>query len=182
VAFPWDWLDRFDDHVYVSLGTLSQGIGDRFLGAVLEAVAGKPYGVVMIGAGATLPPPPDNVLLCDFVPQLTLVPRMKAVLCHGGHNTTVGTLAEGIPLIVAPIRDDQPIIADMVAKSGAGVRLNFVRAKAPAIADAFDAVLYNPAYREAAQRIARSFEAGGGAPAAADQVEKLVGSIPAYTF
>jgi UDP:flavonoid glycosyltransferase YjiC (YdhE family) len=179
VPFPWEWLDGHETNIFVSLGTLSQGIGDRFLAAVLDAVAGKPYGVVLVGDASLLPDPPDNVLIIPFVPQLTLVPRMSAVLCHGGHNTVVGTLAEGVPLVVVPIRDDQPITANQVVGAGAGVKLSFVRAKADDVAKAIDAVLTDPAYRQAAARIAGSFATAGGAARAADHLEALFGTQPA---
>jgi UDP:flavonoid glycosyltransferase YjiC (YdhE family) len=50
---------------------------------------------------------------------------MSAVVCHGGHNTVCEAVAHGVPLVVTPIRDDQPIIARQVADAGAGIRLHF---------------------------------------------------------
>jgi UDP:flavonoid glycosyltransferase YjiC (YdhE family) len=173
VPFPWEWLDRHDTNVCVSLGTLSHGIGEPFLATVLEAVAGRPYGVVMVGQAELLPPPPANVLICPFVPQGRLLPRMQAVVCHAGHNTTVQALGLGIPLVCAPIRDDQPVTAGQVARAGAGVRIRFARAKPADVAVAIDTVLHDPSYRAAAGRIAESFAAAGGAPAAARHLEAL---------
>lgn len=179
VPFPWEWLDRHDTKVLVSLGTVSQGIADRFLGDVMAAAAGRPYGVVMVGSAERLPPPPDNVLVRERVPQLDLLPRMAAVLCHAGHNTTVETLAEGLPLVCAPIRDDQPIVASQVVEVGAGVRLNVARATPDDIAAALDRVLHDPSYRSAAARIAGALHAAGGAAAAAGRLERLVPHAPA---
>jgi hypothetical protein len=181
--FPFEWLEQWERTVLVTLGTLSGDIGGRFLRTVVEAVDGRREGVIIVAtpdelaSGATgevaLPP---NVLVVPFVPQLTLVPRMAAVLTHAGHNTTVGTLAAGVPLVCAPIRDDQPIIADQVVRAGAGVRVNFTRAKARDVAAALDAVLDDPSYRQAAGRIAASFATAGGPARAADLVEALVGA------
>jgi UDP:flavonoid glycosyltransferase YjiC (YdhE family) len=176
VPFPWEWLEQHETNVFVSLGTLSQDIGEPFLCRVRDAVAGQPYGVVMVSPdesptnGTSWP---GNVVLRSFVPQYDLLPHMQAVLCHGGHNTTVGALALGIPVVCAPIRDDQPVTAAQVVRAGAGRRLKFTRSTPADIADAIDAVLYDPSYRDAAGRIARSFEAAGGAPAAADRLELL---------
>jgi MGT family glycosyltransferase len=173
--FPWEWLDRYERKVLVSMGTLSHGTTVRFLGALLEGVTGQPYGVILVGEEGLLPAVPDNVLLMPFVPQLTLMPHLDAVVTHGGHNTVVGTLIQGVPLVCAPIRDDQPIISGQVAGSGAGIRLNFNRARAAEIAAAITAVLDEPSYREAARRVADSFATAGGAPKAAELVEGLVG-------
>jgi zeaxanthin glucosyltransferase len=173
--FPWDWLDGHDRHVLVSMGTLSQTSSIRFMGTVLEAVAGKPYGVIVVGDPGLLPEIPENVLVVPFVPQLSLMPRIDAVVSHGGHNTTVGALSQGVPLVCAPIRDDQPILADQLARSGAGLRINFNRCKAPDVAAAIDALLDDPSYREAARRIGDSFAKAGGTPYAAELLEALVG-------
>ncbi|MGH9214601.1 MAG: glycosyltransferase [Acidimicrobiales bacterium] len=176
--FPWRWLDRYRDNVFVSLGTLSNGIGDRFLRMVLDAVDGRPYGVVMVAPAALAAElmPPANVLVMPFVPQYDLLPRMQAVLCHGGHNTTVGALGLGVPVVCAPIRDDQPVTASQVVQAGAGLRLKFSRCSASDVATALDTVLGDPSYRRAAARIARSFEAAGGAPRAADRLEAVAGA------
>lgn len=172
-GFPWEWLDRHGTNVYVSLGTLSHGIGERFLDETLEAVADRPYGVVIADPAGKLADVPGNVLVRPFVPQLELFPRVDAVLCHAGHNTTVGALAFGVPLVCAPIREDQPITAGQVVQAGAGVRLKFALVEAPDIAEAIDTVLGDPSYRAAAVRIAESFQAAGGAAAAADHLEAV---------
>lgn len=180
-GFPWDWLERHDRHVLVSLGTVSAGVGDRFLRRAVEAVADRDYGAIVVGPDElidSLPGElPDNVLLRSTVPQLQLLPHLDAVLCHGGHNTVTESLALGRPLVCAPIRDDQPIIAGQVVRSGAGVRLSFGRARPAQIAGAIDEVLHDHRYRDAARRVAASFQAAGGAVAAADHLQRLVEAL-----
>jgi UDP:flavonoid glycosyltransferase YjiC (YdhE family) len=55
---------------------------------------------------------------------------MSAVVCHGGHNTVCEAFAHGVPLVVTPIRDDQPIIARQVADAGAGIQLHLAGLRA----------------------------------------------------
>ncbi|MGY0063497.1 glycosyltransferase [Streptomyces sp. LZ34] len=88
--------------------------------AGVRAVVVDPAGSVT-GAG-------ENILLRPHVPQLPLLARVDAVVCHAGHNTVCEALWHGVPLVVAPIRDDQPIVAGQVTDAGAGVRLRFGRA------------------------------------------------------
>jgi UDP:flavonoid glycosyltransferase YjiC (YdhE family) len=95
------------------------------------------------------------------------------VISHGGHNTVCETLANGIPLVVVPIRDDQPIVANQVVRAGAGVRVRFGRIASRALRDATFEVLEKPCYRQAADRIGRSFAAAGGATAAAALLEGM---------
>jgi UDP:flavonoid glycosyltransferase YjiC (YdhE family) len=118
------------------------------------------------------------VLVRPSVPQLELLPQLDAVVCHAGHNTVCETLAHGIPLIVAPIRDDQPIIAQQVVDAGAGIRLKYGRANSDEIFDALVSVLETASYREAALRIQASFRAAGGPAAAADRLESLASRRP----
>jgi UDP:flavonoid glycosyltransferase YjiC (YdhE family) len=92
---------------------------------------------------------------------------------HGGHNTVCEALAHGLPLVVAPIRDDQPIIAQQVTDAGAGVRVRFGRVRTAELGDAIRTVLDDPSYAAAARRVRDSFAAAGGATTAADHLEKL---------
>ena len=103
-----------------------------------------------------------------YVPQLALLPHVDAVVCHGGHNTTCEALAHGLPLVIAPIKDDQPIVAEQVVAAGAGLRVKFGRVRRRRAARRG-----RPRARRAARfarppsACARSFAAAGGAAAAA---------------
>jgi UDP:flavonoid glycosyltransferase YjiC (YdhE family) len=171
--FPWEWLDAPGPTVLVSLGTANTEAGAGFLGAAASAFAGLAARAVLVDPGGVLGPVPPNVLVRQEVPQLPLLERVDAVLCHAGHNTVCEALWHGLPLVVAPIRDDQPIIASQVVDAGAGVRLRFGRADAARIASAVEAVLTEPSYRRAAERIGASFREAGGSVAAATHLEQL---------
>jgi UDP:flavonoid glycosyltransferase YjiC (YdhE family) len=171
--FPWAWLDPLRPTVLVSLGTANAGAGTEFLAATAEAFAGLPARAVIADPDGVLGDVPPNVLVRPRVPQLPLLARVDAVLCHAGHNTVCETLWHGLPLVVAPIRDDQPIVAAQVVAAGAGVRLRFGRADAPRIAAAVEEVLTEPGYRRAAETVAASFRAAGGSAAAAGYLEQL---------
>lgn len=174
-GFPWQRLDPARRRVLVSLGTLNQEAGARFYGAVLGAAErlADQVQLVLAAPSALVGAAPDHVLLQESVPQLDLLPHMDAVVCHAGHNTVCEALAYGLPLVVAPIRDDQPIVARQVVEAGAGIRVRFGRTRAEELRDALTAVLDDPGPRRAARKIQASFAAAGGAAAAADRLEKL---------
>ncbi|NUK70746.1 glycosyltransferase family 1 protein [Streptomyces lunaelactis] len=175
-AFPWQRLDPARRRVLVSLGTLNREAGGRFYAQTLRAAERLADRVQLILAAPAdvVGEVPDHVLLLEHVPQLPLLPHLDAVVSHGGHNTVCEALAHGLPLVVAPIRDDQPIVAQQVAAAGAGIRVRFGRARSDELHDALAAVLDDPAHRRAARRIQASFAAAGGAAAAADRLEKLI--------
>ncbi|WP_328928855.1 glycosyltransferase [Streptomyces sp. NBC_00190] len=175
-GFPWQRLDPARRRVLVSLGTLNQEAGGRFYAAVLGAAErlAEEVQLVLAAPAALVGSVPGHVLLQGCVPQLELLPHLDAVVCHGGHNTVCEALAYGLPLVVAPIRDDQPIVARQVVEAGAGVRVRFGRTRAEELRDAITAVLDDPGHRRSARRIQASFAAAGGAAAAADRLEKLL--------
>ncbi|MFF4512625.1 glycosyltransferase [Streptomyces mirabilis] len=176
--FPWDWLDASPlPTVLVSLGTANNDAGARFLNAAAQALgglAGRVRAVLVDPGGLVQGPVPDNILLRPHVPQLALLPRLDAVVCHAGHNTVCEALWHGVPLVVAPIRDDQPIVAGQVVDAGAGIRLRFGRADAARIRAAVETVL-DPAggHRKAAEAVGESFRAAGGSASAADRLAAL---------
>ena len=173
-SFPWSWLDPERRHLLVSLGTINGLAGMRFFRVAVEALAGLGPELQAVIAAPPAGRVPSHILFAGHVPQLALLPHMAAVVSHGGHNTVCESLAHGLPLVVTPIRDDQPLIAQQVADAGAGIRLRFGRLRTEALRDAVRAVLDDPAYHTAAGRIRDSFAAAGGAVTAADHLEKLL--------
>ena len=173
--FPWRDLDDNRPKVLISLGTLNGEAGARFYREVLEALGDQNVQMILVAKKELLPPAiPDNALIRGYVPQLALLPYIDAVVSHGGHNTVAESLAHGIPLVVAPIKDDQPIVAQQVVDAGAGIRVKFGRVRAPALRDAVSRVLHDDSFRRAAARICASFDQAGGAPRAAQLVAGLV--------
>ncbi|HWE69671.1 MAG TPA: glycosyltransferase [Acidimicrobiales bacterium] len=174
--FPWEWLDPQRRHVLVTLGTVNAQIGTRFFAAAIDALAGTDVQAVIVAPSDEIPIPPGvtNILVRPRIPQLAVLEHMDAVVTHGGHNTVCESLDRGLPLVLAPIRDDQPIVADQVVRAGAGVRVRFGRVGADELRAAITGVLEEPSYRIAADVIRRSFRDAGGASAAADAVDDLL--------
>jgi MGT family glycosyltransferase len=176
--FPWEWLDPARATVLVSLGTANTDAGARFLTAARQALrerAARLQGVLVDPGGVLGGPARDgDLLVARAVPQLELLPRTALVVCHAGHNTVCEALWHSVPLVVAPIRDDQPVVAAQVVAAGAGVRVRFGRTDAARLGEALDTVLDDPGYRAAAARVGASFHAAGGAAAAATRLEQLL--------
>ncbi|HTJ26082.1 MAG TPA: glycosyltransferase [Candidatus Limnocylindria bacterium] len=179
-AFPWSWLDPRRQHVLVTLGTVNAASGARFLDAAVAAAAGLAdrLQAIVVAPDDVVTERAPNVLVQRAVPQLELLAHLDAVVCHAGHNTVCETLAHGLPLVVAPIRDDQPIIAQQVVDAGAGVRVKYGRVGSEELAAALTRVLDEDAYGAAARRIQSSFRRAGGPAAAADRLAALAREAP----
>jgi MGT family glycosyltransferase len=161
--------------VLVSLGTVSADRGGGFFRAVVEAFGGTDLQAILVAPPELVGAVPGNVVVAERVPQLALLPHLDAVVTHGGHNTVCEALAHGLPLVVAPIRDDQPVVAQQVVEAGCGVRVRFGGLSAATLGAAIGRVLDEPAFRAAARRVAASFADAGGAPAAARLLAALAG-------
>jgi zeaxanthin glucosyltransferase len=171
-GFAWELLDPARRKVLVTVGSMSGGFAGSFYQRAADAVAplGDTVQAIVVGPGGLLPGPPDNVLVVPWVPMLALLPRLDAVICHGGMNTVCETLAHGVPLVLAPMRNDQPVVAAQVIRAGAGIRVPFGRVSPGQLRSALLQVLDDPSYRHAAMKIGDSFAAAGGAATAAEKI------------
>jgi MGT family glycosyltransferase len=175
--FPWDLLDG-RPLVVTTLGTLNAAAGGPFLAACAEAAAllhGRVQEVIADPAGVLGDGDPPTVITRPYLPVQRLLDRAAVVICHGGHNTVCEALAHGVPLVVAPIRDDQPVIAAQVSEAGVGIRLRFGRTTPGIVRDAVAEVLDRPGFAERASAVKASFDAAGSGQAAAAHLLALAG-------
>jgi MGT family glycosyltransferase len=173
--FPWHLLDPARRTVLVTAGTLATDLAADFYQRAAAALAplGGTTQAVIVGPPAVLRDPPGNVLAVPAVPMLDLLPRVAAVVSHGGMNTVSESLVHGVPLVLAPIRHDQPVVAAQVVRAGAGIRVPFSRVQPGRLRQALVTVLADPSYRIAARRVGDSLTAAGGAATAADRLEGI---------
>jgi UDP:flavonoid glycosyltransferase YjiC (YdhE family) len=174
-AFPLDRLDPIMARVLVTLGTTAIDGSEDFLRrtvGALEPMAHRVQAIVLAPAGL-VPDPPAHVIVVPRADLLALMPHVQAVICHGGFNTVVEALWHGVPLVVAPARLDQPVVADLVVRAGAGVRVDYGQSGPEELRAALRRVLAEPSFSRGARAVGASFAAAGGAEAAAAHIEKL---------
>jgi MGT family glycosyltransferase len=174
VDFPWSRLDPIRPLVYVSMGTLQNGILQTFR-MIAEACAGLDVQLVIsLGGGQ------DPALLGDlfgdpvvvgYAPQLELIQRSALTISHGGLNTALESLAWGVPMVVLPVTYDQPGVGARVEWSGVGRSIPVGRVTVERLREAVRLVLRNPAYRVRARQMQSRIEAADGLNRAADLVE-----------
>ena len=74
----------------------------------------------VLGCGMTQRPSTHPVYFVDSIPHDWLLPRMAAVVHHGGAGTTAAGIRAGIPSILVPIGADQRLWAYRVKALGIG--------------------------------------------------------------
>src|SRR5262249_8182355 len=123
VDFPWSRLDPARLLVYVSMGTLQNGLLRTFR-MIAEGCAGLGLQLVIsMGGGqdpALLRDLPGDPVVVGYAPQLELIRRSALTVSHGGLNTVLESLAEGVPTVVLPVTYDQPGGGARVEWSGGG--------------------------------------------------------------
>lgn len=185
LPFPWERLDPQRLCVLVTMGTLAADVAEGFYRRAVDALRpldGRLQALVVAPPEALPVDLPEHVIAAPRVPMLDLLGRgaVHAVVCHAGMNTVCEALAHRLPLVLAPIRHDQPVTAGQVAAAGAGVRVRFSRVGPQSLRRAIESVLDDPSYRAAAGRIADRFAADGGARTAADRLEALAGALSTF--
>jgi zeaxanthin glucosyltransferase len=116
---------------------------------------------------------PGSPIVENFLPQRRVIEHCAVVVTHGGMNTVLDGLSAGVPLALVPLAMEQGAIARRVVRAGAGQRLTGPGSKG-ALRSLIGDVLLQPACREGARRMADSLQACGGAPAAAERIERHV--------
>ena len=97
---------------------------------------------------------PDGTIVVGYAPQLALLKRAALVITHGGLNTTLEALAEGLPLVALPIQ--RPTRCRGPRSTPWRRRIIPVRQlTVPQLRQAVETVLGSTTYRESAQRYAR---------------------------
>lgn len=179
VDFPYERLTG-KPLIYASLGTLQNRLRGVFYD-IAEACVGMNIQLVISLGGTVnqefLSKLPGDPLVVEYAPQLELLQKASLTITHGGLNTTLESLRNGIPLVVIPITNDQPGVAARIAKTGTGevVRLSRLgRVNVPKLRAAIQQVLTENSYREKASRLQEAIRQAGGVSHAADIVEQVV--------
>lgn len=163
------WVGRHEGPlVYVTVGTVP-----GYFGTLETAIAGlSELDVdVLVTTGATeleLDRLPPRVHVTPFVHHANLLPDVDLMVHHGGCGTTTGAWVHGIPQVVWPHGADHHANAAMVAASGSGVSL--IEPTPEQITKAVQALLDEPRYAYAAQRVSEEIAA---MPAPAEIVPRL---------
>ncbi|MEW6280049.1 MAG: glycosyltransferase [Candidatus Eremiobacterota bacterium] len=155
--FPFEQLSGDVPNVYVSLGTVFNNKPRVFL-KIVEAFRNVPVQLVVSAGGAyerlRNHPLAANALLFPRVPQLQVLPRVDAVISHGGNNTVNETLAAGKPLLVMPVGGEQGDNASRVEFLGAGLRADLNRSSPEEIRTKVLRLLREASFRERAHEAA----------------------------
>jgi UDP:flavonoid glycosyltransferase YjiC (YdhE family) len=184
VDFPWYWVDPGRALVVVTLGHRGKRNGARFLGEATRALLERRrfMQAIVVADEETLALPADaadHIMLRDRCPPRALLDQADALLCHGGHHTVCKSLWHGLPMVVAPMCGDEPVVARQVTEANAGIELPFEGSGALEIGHALDRIFAETCYRDAARRIGKTLRNAGGPTAAVRYLEDMTRKLVA---
>jgi MGT family glycosyltransferase len=163
--------------LYISLGTVFNDWPD-FYRTCFTAFGDSPWQVVLSAGKAasqeTLGAAPGNFVVRASVPQLEVLARTSVFVTHGGMNSTMEALHDGVPLVVIPQMAEQAVTAARVAELGLGLALDRASVTATSLREAVERVAHEPSFRERAQRMQQEVRGAGGYRRAADALQALV--------
>ena len=179
VDFPWWRLDPELPLVFASMGTLQNGLYHVFH-TIAAACAGLGVQLVLSFGGGLEPRAlgalPGNPVVVRYAPQLELIRRATLTITHGGLNSVLESLAQGVPLVALPVTNDQPGVGARIQWSGTGKTIPVGRVSVQRLRAAVDEVLKNPCYRARACELQARIAAGNGLERAAELVEQACGA------
>jgi UDP:flavonoid glycosyltransferase YjiC (YdhE family) len=172
VTFPND-----EPTVYFTLGTVFNLESGDLFNRVLAGLRDMPINIIATVGREIDPdefgPQPANIHIERFIPQSLILPQCSAVVSHGGSGSVIGALAHGLPSVLIPMGADQPLNASRCADLGVARVLDAVEAKPANIGEAVSAVLNDPTYRRAAERLRDEMAALPGPEYAIMLLERL---------
>jgi zeaxanthin glucosyltransferase len=172
--FPWDRLTG-EPIIYASMGTLQNGLESVF-STIAEAVGRRPGMQLVLSIGPTLDPKqvqslPANSIVVSSAPQVELLRRSALCITHAGLNTTLESLAQGVPMVAIPVSMDQPGVAARIAYTKTGAYVPLQEMTAPRLSLLIKEVLSNPEYRQNANKMKQAIVQTNGLEKAVDLLE-----------
>ena len=175
ISFPWAKLNG-KPLIYASLGTLVNGL-EHVYKTILDAVGELPTVQVVLSIGTnidpeSLGPVSQNTIVVRRAPQIELLKRAALCITHAGLNTTLKSLAQGVPMVAIPIAFDQPGISARIAHHGVGEFANLSNLAADNLLELIQKVLTDRSYAERAKYFKQVIAKTRGLDTAADVIER----------
>jgi len=159
--------------IYLSLGSL--GSADVDLMKRLVSILGKTKHKFIVSKGpqASEYELASNMFGAEFLPQISIIPKVDLVITHGGNNTTTESVHFGKPMIVLPLFWDQYDNAQRVHEKGHGIRLATYAFKDEELTGAIDKLLNDSALLSKLNKIGEAVRSRKGIEEAATKIEAL---------
>jgi MGT family glycosyltransferase len=157
--------------VYVSLGSLGSADVELMQGLIDTLGTTRHRVVVSMGPQHDQLTLADNMVGEEFLPQVSVLPHVDAVITHGGNNTVTECLYFGKPMILLPLFWDQYDNAQRMHETGLGLRLSTYGHEPAQLTQALDELLTAGERTQRLAAIAQRLQQQPGTERAAELIE-----------
>jgi UDP:flavonoid glycosyltransferase YjiC (YdhE family) len=176
-----DWLHELPPRptIHATFGTVFNRTTEALtaLRAVFDGLRDDPVNLIVTtgrDVDLTAIEPPPNARIESYLPHHLLLPHCDLVICHGGFNTVMAALNQGIPVVAVPLGADQFRNAARLNAHGLGLALEPAQRTAAAMRAAVRTVLDDPGYRERARALRDQIAVLPGPARGVELLEQLV--------
>ncbi len=180
--FPWERVRDNVPMIYMSLGADTYNQPES-LKRVFEAVKDRAAQLVVYSGTLaedfsqyrySIGELPANVLLCSYVPQLTVLAGSSAFITHGGATSVMEAIYFGVPMLVSPLWNDHAHQAFFVDKEGVGVRCEITKTSPAVLWKHLETLMTLKKYKDNTEKLQLSYKRNEGASEMARLIDQLV--------
>src|SRR5262249_7459269 len=111
-----------------------------------------PVSVILSASGRDISGTTSSIYLADLLPFTETAALCDVVVSHGGSGGLYPAIAAGTPVLGIPSNADQHLSTAFLIESGAGLGVRVEEASQRRLRQALEQLLFEPSYRQAAQR------------------------------
>jgi sterol 3beta-glucosyltransferase len=171
-----DFLQAGAPPVYIGFGSLSNRNPEETADLVIRALKQINQRAILLSGWGGLQKTdlPESIFMIDSIPHSWLLPRVSAVVHHGGASTTAAGLRAGVPSVIVPFYGDQPFWGRRIAELGVGPN-PIPRAKLTSerLASAIQQAVTDKGMHERAASLGEKIQAEDGIARAAEVIQQL---------
>ncbi|GAA1994211.1 macrolide family glycosyltransferase [Amycolatopsis minnesotensis] len=164
--------------VLIAFGTFAYPDQQKFFTDCAHEFAGTPWHVVLVVGNQVdvdeLGELPSNVEMHRWVPQFSLLSETDVFVSHAGMGSVTEAVYTGTPMVLLPKLTEQDLVASRVRELGLGRTISREDVTATAIRDLVAEVLEDREIPANLAAMRKAMADAGGAPRAADVIEKVI--------
>lgn len=162
---PFPYPDRLRDDqrvILISQGTIDNHDPAKLITPALDALVGT-GALLIVGTGHRNTDelrrryPHPNIIIEDYVDFHGVLQRADLFVCNGGYGSVLLSLANGVPLVTAGIREGKNDINARVSYFRVGIDLRTEKPTSSAISAAARRILTEPQWKTNAVRLREEF-------------------------
>jgi sterol 3beta-glucosyltransferase len=185
---PTDWtpfadlvkfLDAGAQPVYIGFGSMVDNKSKEKGQIILEGVKQSGQRAIIAGGWGGIEgiQSDENIMVINEAPHDWLLPKVSAVVHHGGAGTTAAGLRAGKPAIICPFIVDQPFWGHRVHALGAGPKpIPQKSLTAEALAAAICEAVQTPSIRARAEQLGNAIRSEDGLSRAVEAINRFAHS------